>query len=56
MAHPETPPAGVAPSPPRVEEREVRAADPQLSPETNARLTEELREVVGTVIAFAFQH
>jgi hypothetical protein len=29
------------------EEREVRAADPALSPETNARLTEELREVVG---------
>lgn len=29
------------------EEREVRAEDPGLSPETNARLTEELREVVG---------
>jgi hypothetical protein len=29
------------------EVREVRAADPELSPETNARLTEELREVVG---------
>jgi hypothetical protein len=29
------------------EERQVRAADPELSPETNARLTEELREVVG---------
>lgn len=27
--------------------REVRAADPELSPETNARLTEELRDVVG---------
>jgi hypothetical protein len=26
-----------------LEEREVRAADPHLSPETNARLTEELR-------------
>jgi hypothetical protein len=31
-----------------LEEREVRAADPELSPETNARLTAELREVVGT--------
>jgi hypothetical protein len=30
------------------EEREVRAEDPELSPETNQRLTEELREVVGT--------
>lgn len=29
------------------EEREVRADDPGLSPGTNARLTEELREVVG---------
>jgi len=32
---------------PAVEEREVRAADPSLSPRTNARLTEELREVIG---------
>lgn len=32
---------------PRLEDREVRAADPQLSPETNARLTQELREVIG---------
>lgn len=31
----------------RMEEREVRAADPQLSPDTNARLTQELRAVVG---------
>jgi hypothetical protein len=30
------------------EEREVRAEDPELSPETNQRLTEELRDVVGT--------
>jgi hypothetical protein len=30
-----------------MEEREVVAADPELSPETNAILTEELREVVG---------
>ena len=30
-----------------VEMREVRAEDPALSPGTNARLTEELREVVG---------
>jgi hypothetical protein len=29
------------------EEREVRAEDPELSPETNQRLTEELRDVVG---------
>jgi hypothetical protein len=29
------------------EEREVRAEDPDLSPETNQRLTEELRDVVG---------
>jgi hypothetical protein len=32
---------------PELERREVRAADPHLSPETNARLTEELREVIG---------
>lgn len=32
----------------RVEERAVRSADPRLSPETNARVTEELREVLGT--------
>jgi hypothetical protein len=31
----------------RTEMREVRAADPGLSPEVNAELTEELREVVG---------
>jgi hypothetical protein len=31
-----------------LEEREVRAADPELSAETNARLTAELRAVVGT--------
>jgi hypothetical protein len=31
----------------RTETREVAAADPQLSPETNARLTHELREAVG---------
>lgn len=31
-----------------LEEREVRAEDPQLSAETNARLTEELRETLGT--------
>ena len=30
------------------EVREVRAEDPELSPETNQRLTSELREVVGT--------
>ena len=30
------------------EEREVRAEDPELSAETNQRLTSELREVVGT--------
>ncbi|MDQ6606107.1 MAG: hypothetical protein M3Z06_06115 [Actinomycetota bacterium] len=30
-----------------IEEREVRAKDPELSGRTNARLTEELREVVG---------
>ncbi len=35
------------PSPRQFEEREVRAADPALSPETNAALTEELRDVVG---------
>lgn len=35
-------------APQRVEEREVRSADPRLSPETNARVTEELREVVGS--------
>jgi hypothetical protein len=29
------------------EEREVRVEDPSLSPETNARLTEELRETIG---------
>lgn len=33
--------------PPRTELREVRAADPHLSPETNERLTQELREVIG---------
>lgn len=32
----------------RTEQREVRADDPALSPETNARVTEELREVLGT--------
>jgi hypothetical protein len=32
---------------PGTEEREVRADDPALSPETNARLTEELRETIG---------
>lgn len=31
-----------------VETRVVEVAEPQLSPETNARLTEEVREVVGT--------
>lgn len=31
-----------------LEEREVRAADPHLTPRTNERLTEELREVIGT--------
>jgi hypothetical protein len=30
------------------QEREVKAEDPELSPETNARVTQELREVVGT--------
>jgi hypothetical protein len=30
-----------------LEQREVRSEDPSLSPETNARLTEELRDVVG---------
>jgi hypothetical protein len=29
------------------EEREVKAADPDLSPETNERLTRELRDVIG---------
>jgi len=32
---------------PPLERREVRASDPHLSDETNARLTEELREIVG---------
>jgi hypothetical protein len=32
---------------PELERREVRAADPHLSEETNTRLTEELREVIG---------
>lgn len=40
--------AGTATGPAETEEREVKAADPELSAETNARLTEELREVVGT--------
>jgi lysylphosphatidylglycerol synthetase-like protein (DUF2156 family) len=31
----------------RLEDREVKAADPQLSPETNQRLTAELQEVIG---------
>jgi hypothetical protein len=31
----------------RMEEREVAVSDPELSPETNAALTEELRDVVG---------
>ena len=31
-----------------LQEREVRAEDPQLSVETNARLTEELRATLGT--------
>lgn len=31
-----------------VEVRDVRADDPELSPETNQRLTDELREVLGT--------
>jgi|GEM_PF-3643377 len=35
------------PAPPRLEQREVRADDPTLSPEVNRRLTAELREVVG---------
>lgn len=30
------------------QQREVRSADPSLSPETNQRLTEELREAVGS--------
>jgi hypothetical protein len=30
------------------EEREVRAADPELSPSTNERISQELRDVVGT--------
>jgi hypothetical protein len=33
---------------PELEERDVRAADPALSPATNARVTEELREALGT--------
>jgi hypothetical protein len=33
---------------PELEQREVRAADPALSPETNARVTRELREALGT--------
>lgn len=32
----------------RTEMREVRAADPELSPEVNAELTAELREVIGS--------
>ena len=40
--------AGGSEDPPAEDEvREVRAEDPDLSPETNARLTEELRDVVG---------
>lgn len=42
-----TPPANGNGSSRQTEEREVKAADPALSPETNRRLTEELREVVG---------
>lgn len=33
---------------PGTEEREVAAADPALSPETNARMTVELREILGS--------
>jgi hypothetical protein len=32
---------------PRMEQREVRSADPSLTAQTNARLTEELRDIVG---------
>lgn len=39
---------GASPEPAGTEVREVRAEDPELSPETNQRLTSELREVVGT--------
>ncbi|HZE05128.1 MAG TPA: hypothetical protein VE127_07890 [Solirubrobacteraceae bacterium] len=45
----QTEPPGRGPSgSPETEEREVRAADPELSAQTNARLTEELREVIGS--------
>jgi hypothetical protein len=44
--HSSPPSSGEAETP--LEEREVRAADPQLSPRTNERLTEEMREVIGT--------
>lgn len=33
---------------PGLEEREVRAADPELSADANARLTDDVREVIGT--------
>jgi hypothetical protein len=46
LAPPEQP-AESPDQPESTEEREVRAADPGLSEETNLRLTEELREVVG---------
>jgi hypothetical protein len=39
--------ANASPNGSETEEREVRAEDPELSSETNQRLTEELREVVG---------
>jgi hypothetical protein len=39
--------SGVNSAEPGLEERTVQAADPNLSPETNARLTEALRDVIG---------
>jgi hypothetical protein len=46
---PEPEPADAGPGRPASSEvREVRAEDPELSPDTNQRLTSELREVVGS--------
>lgn len=45
---PEPRPRDPSTSNPELEEREVRAADPGLSPDTNRRVTEEVRDVIGS--------